>query len=35
MPVPWRIVQDRLGKNPRAVLMADSMELGVVEQQMR
>jgi glycerol-1-phosphate dehydrogenase [NAD(P)+] len=33
MPVPWRIVQGRLGKTPRAVLMADSMELEVVERQ--
>ncbi|MBX9791328.1 MAG: iron-containing alcohol dehydrogenase [Pirellulales bacterium] len=33
MEIPWRLVRDRLGAKPAAVLMVDSLELDVVERQ--
>lgn len=35
MPLPWELTRDRLGGRPRAVLMADSMERDVLDEQVR
>ena len=34
MPVPWDLVSARLGGEPAAVVMADSMEIGTLERQL-
>lgn len=33
MELPWQVTRDQLGATPEAVLMVESMELGVIERQ--